>query len=94
MSDKVDRLNEVLREHDTLGLKYGTPEHTDWVNRVRVEAEAVWGQVWNTSELQRDFTIESFAFCLAFGRRKSDNRRVSIDFMHSPRFYHSVRESS
>ena len=93
MSDKVDRLNEVLKEHDR-DWHYGTPEYTDWVNRVRVEAEAVWGQVWNTAELQRDFTIESFAFCLAFGRRKSDNQRVSIDFLPSPRFYHSVRESS
>lgn len=87
-----DKVNEAINSRGD--AKYGTPEFDAWENRVRVELEKVVGQTWNTRELERDFIIESFGYGLAFGRRRSDNVRVSIDFLRSPRFYFSVVESS
>jgi hypothetical protein len=91
MSNKWDAVNKEIESRGD--AKYGTPEYDAWETRVRAELEKVVGQTWDTRELERDFIIDSFAYCLAFGRRKSDNKRVSIDFMHSPRFYFSVIES-
>ena len=73
--------------------EYGSQEYLDCVGFIRKHLEALVGQTWTTDELTEEFKIDSFAFCLAFGTRKSDGAKVSIDFMHHPRFYHSVRES-
>ena len=53
----------------------------------REEVEALYGQVWNTDELQRDFDVTGFAAPLVVVRRKSDNQLGSLEFRHSPRFY-------
>ena len=74
--------------------KYNTDEWKAWNALRRQEIEASEGQVWNTSELQEDFIIESFGgpgFC--FGTRKSDNVRISLAFTHSPRFYYGLKIS-
>lgn len=84
-------LELFMKELDN--YKYGSDEYNDCVAFIRKHLEALVGQTWTTQELQDEFVIDSFAFCLAFGRRKSDGVKVSIDFLHHPRFYHSVREA-
>jgi hypothetical protein len=49
--------------------------------------ENLYGQVWNTKELQHDFSVIGFAAPLIIVTRKSDNKKGSLLFQHAPRFY-------
>jgi hypothetical protein len=51
-----------------------------------------YGQTWDTTELQRDFTVLGFAACMCVVERKSDGKRGSLDFTTSPRFYFGFQE--
>jgi hypothetical protein len=53
--------------------------------------EKQYGQVWNTEELSRDFTVEGFLAPFAVVRRKSDGQLGSLEFQHQPRFYFNFR---
>lgn len=53
----------------------------------REDLEGKHGQVWDTSELQRDFSVEGFLAPYVVVRRKSDGVRGSMQFQASPRFY-------
>ena len=56
------------------------------------ELEETYGKLWDTKEVQEDFTVEGFGYGLCVVRRKSDNVRGSLDFQHMPRYYHSFIE--
>jgi hypothetical protein len=58
----------------------------------RESLEAIHGQVWDTSELQRDFQALGFGAPIIAVRRKSDNVRGSLTFQHRPRFYFNFVE--
>jgi hypothetical protein len=49
--------------------------------------EAIYGQVWDTRELARDFTIIGFAAPFIAVQRKGDGVKGSLEFQHMPRFY-------
>jgi hypothetical protein len=53
----------------------------------RAALEARYGQVWDTRELARDFTIIGFAAPFIAVQRKADNVKGSLEFQHQPRFY-------
>jgi len=55
----------------------------------RATAEAEYGQVWNTDELGRDFSVLGFMAPFVVVKRKSDGVKGSLMFQHSPRFYFS-----
>lgn len=55
----------------------------------REKVEEVYGQVWDTTELQKDFTVESFLAPFVGVVRKSDGKKGSLLFSARPRFYHS-----
>ena len=55
--------------------------------RDRAELEKQYGQVWNTEELARDYTVEGFAAPFVVVKRKSDDVVGTMIFQHSPRFY-------
>lgn len=57
----------------------------------REALEAKYGQVWNTEELARDFTVTGFMAPLVVVRRKSDGVVGSLEFSHRPRFYFSFQ---
>jgi|TARA_R100001530_G_scaffold128869_1_gene98825 hypothetical protein len=42
---------------------------------------------WTTAELQEDYEVEGFGGGLCVVRRRSDNRRGSLQFDHMPRRY-------
>jgi hypothetical protein len=50
--------------------------------------EAKHGQVWTTSELSDDFDVIGFMAPVVVVIRKSDSRKGSLFFQHSPRFYY------
>ena len=53
----------------------------------REALEAEHGQVWNTEQLQQDFSVQGFLAPYISVRRKSDGVRGSLKFQHDPRFY-------
>jgi len=53
----------------------------------RVALEAKHGQVWDTIELQRDYTVEGFCAPFVSITRKADGQRGTLMFQHAPRFY-------
>lgn len=53
----------------------------------RVALESEYGQVWDTSELARDFIVVGFMAPLVVVKRKSDGQKGSLEFQHNPRFY-------
>ena len=58
----------------------------------RKELEKSFGRVWNTTELQEDFTVKGFMAPFVVVVRKEDNKRGSLSFEHMPRFYFDFRE--
>ena len=57
----------------------------------REALEAKHGQVWDTTELQRDYEVLGFMSPLCGVRRKSDQVRGSVYLQHSPRFYYGFQ---
>ncbi len=56
-------------------------------DKERVRLEQKYGRVWDTKELQKDFTVNSFLAPFVSVVRKSDGAKGSITFQHRPRFY-------
>ena len=59
----------------------------------RKELEKVYGQVWDTQELQRDFSVQGFLAPCVSVTRKSDGVKGTLEFQHMPRFYFNFIES-
>lgn len=55
----------------------------------RQALESQYGQVWDTTQLTNDFEVLGFMAPLVMVRRRSDGRKGSLEFQHSPRFYFS-----
>ena len=53
----------------------------------REALEAQHGQVWDTSELGRDFDVEGFLTPYVVVHRRSNGQRGSLLFQNHPRFY-------
>lgn len=55
----------------------------------RESLEEMYGQVWDTSQLQQDFEVIGFAAPFVVVRRKVDGMKGSLQFQHDPRFYYA-----
>lgn len=53
----------------------------------REALEAVHGKVWTTDELRVEFEVIGFMAPVCVVRRRSDGRKGSVFFQHSPRFF-------
>ena len=51
--------------------------------------EKMHGRVWTTNELTDEYIVESFLAPYVDVIRKADSAKGSMQFQHSPRFYHS-----
>lgn len=49
--------------------------------------EARYGQVWSTDEMSTEFEAIGFMAPLIVVRRRSDGRKGSLEFQHTPRLY-------
>lgn len=56
-------------------------------NVTRESLEAKYGQVWDPSELERDFRVLGFAAAFLLVSRKSDGSKGSVCYQDDPRFY-------
>jgi hypothetical protein len=59
----------------------------------REALEAQHGQVWDTSEMSAEFSIDGFRAPFVVGTRKSTGERGSLMFQHDPRFYFSWQKA-
>ena len=48
-----------------------------------------FGQVWDTTEVQRDYKVLGIMAPFILARRKSDGVLGTMLFQHNPRFYYS-----
>jgi hypothetical protein len=55
----------------------------------REALEARYGQVWDTEQLAEDFEVIGFLAPVVVVRRRSDGKKGSVEFQHSPRLYFS-----
>jgi len=58
----------------------------------REALEAKHGQVWSTDKLTTDFSVQGFMAPFVIVSRKSDKKKGSLLFQHSPRFYYGFQE--
>ena len=79
MADQTEAIRKSLVQ--TLNAEPGSRE--DLTTR--------YGDVWDTQELQENFSVLAFSAPFCIVSRKSDGVRGSVLFQHSPRFYHSFK---
>jgi hypothetical protein len=58
----------------------------------RTRLEKIYTKVWDTSELQQDFTVRGFRAPFIVVTRKADGKSGSLMFQHYPRFYFNFKE--
>lgn len=57
------------------------------------ELEQLFGAVWDTTELQRDFSVKGFLAPFVVVVRKSDQATGTLTFQNHPRYYYSFEPS-
>lgn len=82
----IDNSSETIRRA-LLPIVNAQPHDT------RAEMEATHGTVWNPEELSRDFEVLGFLAPFVVVKRKSDGKKGSLEFTHSPRFYYGFKEA-
>jgi len=58
----------------------------------REELEKLYGEVYDTSQLQQAFTVHSFCAPCCSVTRKSDGAKGLLEFQHRPRYYFAFTE--
>lgn len=61
-------------------------ESTD-EDKERQRLTGIYGQVWDTNELGKDFEVLSFSAPLVVVRQRSTGKLGTLQFQHRPRFY-------
>ncbi len=70
---------------ETIRRQRITELNTNAGNREALEAK--YGQIWDTSELQKEFEVLGFMAPFVSVQRKSDRAKGSVEFQASPRLY-------
>jgi len=83
----MENIDEALDEARRIRLREINAYAAD-----RLSLEARHGRVWNTDELRAEFEVIGFMAPFVVVRRRSDNRKGSLEFQHHPRFYFSFTE--
>jgi len=81
MGDPTESIRKELI-HDIEGQVRSADDAAERARLVRL-----WGKVWNTDELQAEFTVHGFGAPFVIATRISTGEKGSLMFQHSPRFY-------
>lgn len=84
MKTTSDETEEVRRSRLTV-VNNAVESKDPTTERQRLEAQ--YGRVWDTSQLSVEFEALGFMAPYVVVRRRSDGRKGSLEFQHSPRFY-------
>jgi hypothetical protein len=76
---------EEIRRNRLAAINSTVESHDPNVERQRLEAQ--YGQVWDTGQLSGEFEVLGFMAPFVVVRRRSDGRKGSLEFQHTPRFY-------
>ena len=66
--------------------QYGEEKKMD-----KSELEELYGEVFNTSEVQVKYQIESFLAPFCFAKERETGKDCVLQFQHEPRFYWFVK---
>ena len=75
----------------TEDIRRGLQKEINAVEGSREFLAAQHGQVWDTQELQADFSVQGFMAPFVGVVRKSEGAKGSMAFQHAPRFYFSFQ---
>lgn len=56
--------------------------------------ERLYGKVWNTEELAKDFEVITFLAPFVVVTRRKDGAKGSLLFQHNPRLYFAFKEDT
>jgi hypothetical protein len=98
-------MEHQMTTHGRINCTTLPPDETEHTNRSvceqlkderewRVALEVIYGEVWDTSDLKRDFNVIGFLVPLVAVRRKDNGEEGTLEFLHHPRFYFSYRSST
>lgn len=59
----------------------------------RTDLEARYGKIWSPVELCAEFHVEGFVAPFVLATRLVDNKKGTLEFQHSPRFYFNWTEA-
>ena len=93
-----------MKQHEASNTELCTLDPTEGSRQERLEQinaepgsrpalEAMYGQVWDTSELQRDYIVIGFLAPFVVVRRRDNPEEGSLEFQHQPRFYFNYRRN-
>ena len=83
---------EDIRRHAVNVLNSDVKSNDPTDERVRLEG--IYGQIWDTSELTRDFEVRSFLAPYVSVKKKDTGEVGTLLFQHMPRFYFHFRSSA
>ena len=55
--------------------------------QIKAELQAEFSDVYDTTEMQESFKVDSFLAPYVYVERKKDNVKGTLQFTHMPRFY-------
>jgi hypothetical protein len=90
MTDETEGIRRVM----VAGINGAVESNSEVTERARLEKEYGVGNVWDTSEISRDFKVIGFMAPFCVVERKSDGVKGSVEFQHSPRFYFNFEKDS
>jgi hypothetical protein len=53
----------------------------------RTRLESIYGKVYDTAQIRANFEVLGFLAPFMIVKRRSDNKKGSLEFQHNPRFY-------
>ena len=71
----------------TEGIRREMVQAINSVPSERERLEEMYGEVWDTSEVSRDFEVIGFMAPFITVKRKEDSVKGVLMFQHNPRFY-------
>ncbi len=85
-------MNDIKHTSDpTESIRREMVKEINAVEGSREQLEAKHGQVWDTKEVQNDFSVEGFLAPFVSVKRKSDNVKGTLEFQHDPRLYFNFK---
>jgi hypothetical protein len=80
----IDHTEEIRRDR-LVAINSAVQSQDAHAERKRLQA--MYGPVWDTSQLRADFEVLGFMAPYIVVRRRSDGRKGSLEFQHQPRLH-------
>ena len=82
-----------VMQDSTEQIRRGLVQEINSNELTREQLEQKFCYVWDTAELSRDFSVESFLAPFVIVRDKTTGRKGTLTFQHRPRFYFDFQET-